>query len=125
MAKETLRISTERVYGYQPQSKAFEALVDRLWPRGISKEKLSGVEWFKAVSPSTDLREEFHHEHMSFADFRTKFEQELKDSDAPQKLLEAAQKSGKSELILLYSAKNTQENNAVVLREYLEQLQKD
>jgi uncharacterized protein YeaO (DUF488 family) len=92
-------------------------LVDRVWPRGIRKSDLEIGGWLRDVAPSTDLRKWFGHRPERFAEFRARYRAELDDSpDAVRPLLDAAREGP---VTLLYSARDTEHNQAVVLREYL------
>lgn len=97
--------------------KGKRVLVDRVWPRGISKEDAKLDEWLKDIAPSTDLRKWFDHDPDKFDDFNKKYKEELKDNDAVKKL-----KDMKGTIVLLYGAKDEEHNHAVVLKEYLEKL---
>lgn len=111
-------------------------LVDRLWPRGISKEKLPLTGWPKELTPSSDLRKEFHSGELSFEDFANRYRTELDDAldageleDALRELEEAGAKPPRSDakseqtakdgVLLLYGAKDTEQNHAIVLLEWL------
>ncbi|QSB04641.1 DUF488 domain-containing protein [Natronoglycomyces albus] len=111
-----MAIHIERVYGYSPSSQpAF--LVDRLWPRGISKTDLDGVEWAKDVAPSPPLRIWFGHRAERFDDFARRYRRELEGREGPLKaLLKAA---SKGDITLLYAAKDPECNHALVLRDFL------
>lgn len=95
--------------------KGKRVLVDRVWPRGISKEDAKLDEWLKDVAPSTDLRKWFNHDLDKFSDFKKKYKDELKDNDAVKEL-----KDMKGTIVLLYGAKDEKHNHAVVLKEYME-----
>ncbi|UTH07146.1 DUF488 domain-containing protein [Macrococcoides canis] len=95
--------------------KGKRVLVDRVWPRGISKEDAKLDEWLKDIAPSTDLRKWFDHDLDKFSDFKKKYKDELKDNDAVKKL-----KDMKGTIVLLYGAKDEKYNHAVVLKEYME-----
>ncbi len=104
---------------YEPASKADGAriLVDRLWPRGVSKVEAELDAWLKDVAPSTELREWFNHETARWSEFRKRYIAELdKEPDAVAEL-QAWAKKGR--VTLLYAAHDESHNNAVVLREYL------
>jgi uncharacterized protein YeaO (DUF488 family) len=115
-----MKIEIKRAYDEAGEMDGYRVLVDRLWPRGIKKELLAVDEWCKELAPSSDLRKWFGHEPAKFDAFRAKFEKELGSSDAPQKLLERAK--GNKTLTLVYAAKDTEFNDAVVLREYLNKI---
>jgi len=94
-------------------------LVDRLWPRGVSKESLEGVEWLKDAAPSGGLRTWFGHDPERFTAFAERYRAELDARpDALAPLLDAARRGP---VTLLYAAKDTEHNHAVVLRDYLEE----
>lgn len=97
-------------------------LVDRLWPRGIKKERLAHDEWDKDVAPSPDLRKAFHSEELSFSEFSRHYRRELEGSEAPQALLDRAKENGARKIVLLYAAKDTEHNHARVLQEVLQDL---
>lgn len=94
--------------------KGKRVLVDRVWPRGISKEDAKLDEWLKDIAPSTDLRKWFNHDPDKFSDFKKKYKEELKDNDAVKKL-----KDMKGTIVLLYGAKDEKYNHAVVLKEFM------
>ena len=110
-------IHIERVYEkIKKPGKRF--LVDRLWPRGVSKESLRIDAWLKDVSPGEELRQWFHHEPGKWPEFKEKYFQELDTKPGAVAPLVAAARSG--EIILVYAARDTRYNNAVALKEYLE-----
>ncbi len=110
-------IYTKRVYESPDPQDGFRVLVDRLWPRGISKELLRADLWMKEAAPSTELRKWYHHDLSKLEEFKQRYFSELDaNQDAVKLLLEIA---NKGRLTLLYSAKDTEHNQAVVLREYL------
>jgi uncharacterized protein YeaO (DUF488 family) len=100
----------------------YRVLVDRLWPRGIKKERLAHEDWDKDVAPGPDLRRAFHHGDLDFEEFAGRYRHELDESDAPQALLDRAREAGASRLVLLYAAKDTAHNHAQVLQEVLRDL---
>ena len=97
-------------------------LVDRLWPRGIAKERLAHDAWDKDIAPSPELRKAFHAGELDFEQFREHYLGELSDSDAPRRLLEAAADAEASTIVLVYAAKDVEHNHARVLREALDAL---
>lgn len=109
-------IIVRRVYDGGPfEGTAF--LVDGMWPRGVRKDELERVRWVRDLAPSAELRRWFGHRPERFAEFRRRYREELDgEADTVQPLLEAA-RAGK--VTLLYAARDTEHNNAVVLREYL------
>lgn len=113
------RFHLRRVYDWLAESgrrKAF--LVDRLWPRGISKEQLKSVRWLREVSPSDELRREFNHDPDRWPEFLQRYHAQLDQHPESWAPLMAAAEAG--EVTLLYAAKNEEHNNAVALRLYLE-----
>lgn len=106
---------------YEPYSKedGFRILVDRLWPRGISKEEAHIDLWMKEIAPSNELRTWFHHEEAKWDEFEKKYKEELKEKGELVKELKMLTKKHKT-LTLLYGAKDTQHNQAVVLKTLLE-----
>lgn len=115
------QIRVRRVYeglltGWHP------ILVDRLWPRGISKSDLAGVSWHKEVAPSTELRSWFGHEPEKFGEFSRRYRDELAGPARPALDELLAEVRGHKQVVLLYSAKDTEHNQAVVLSEVLREL---
>lgn len=113
-------IKLKRIYEEPSKSDGARILVDRIWPRGISKEDAKLDHWIKEIAPSTELRKWFDHKDERFIQFREKYKKELDDHKELIKELLALANKGR--LTLLYGAKNTEHNQAVVLKEYLEDL---
>jgi len=110
-------IKVKRIYEAQNKSDGFRILVDRIWPRGMTKEKARIDLWLKDVAPSDKLRKWFAHDLKKCREFRKRYFQELKAKEA---LLTLITKQPKNvDVTLLYSAKEEKCNNAVVLKEYL------
>lgn len=117
-----MNITIERVYDVvdqEPPAGEYWALVDRLWPRGIKKERLHFAEWDKEIAPSTDLRKAYHGGELSFEEFAAKYKSELSASSAAGALLERARASGAGTLVLLAGLKDPEKSQAAVLRDYL------
>jgi uncharacterized protein YeaO (DUF488 family) len=112
-------ITLKRAYEAVSPQDGYRVLVDRLWPRGVSKEELVLDEWCKDIAPSAELREWFGHDQDRFAEFRARYLSELESSDAAQQLLKRA---GNKQLTLVYAAKDQSVNHAVVLQNYLKKL---
>jgi uncharacterized protein YeaO (DUF488 family) len=111
-------IRIKRTYEVREKSDGDRYLVDRLWPRGIKKEKLAVEAWTKDVAPSNELRHWYHHDMDQWDEFRRRYFAELETNPAAwQPLLEAARAGT---ITLLYSAKNEDHNNAVALKEFLD-----
>lgn len=107
---------------YDPSSKADgdRILVDRIWPRGVSKEKLDIREWLKDVAPSNELRKAFHAGDMTWSEFRKSYMSELKPYR--DTLRRIAEDSTDHTVTLVFSASERERNNAVVLKQYLKML---
>lgn len=110
-------IRTKRVYEAPDKSDGRRILVDRVWPRGMTKERLRLDLWLKDVAPSTELRRWFGHERSRWRDFKTRYFSELEQNPRGVKRLLAA--SEKGPVTLLYSAKDKACNQSVALKEYL------
>lgn len=115
---KTKQITISRAYDVSPEDKGFRVLVDRLWPRGVSKESLALDEWFKNIAPSAELRKWFNHRDDRWEEFRKRYIKELTENtdDEVTQLLEIAKKHP---LLLIYSARDEEHNNAVILKEFL------
>src|SRR5271168_1884195 len=115
MARTELQI--KRVYAEPSQEDGKRILVDRLWPRGLTKEKAHVDLWLKEVAPSNDLRKWFAHDPAKWTEFRARYKAELKHNPTQYALLKQA--VARSPVTLLYGAKDTEHNEAVVLHELL------
>ena len=107
----------KRAYEEPERQDGTRILVDRLWPRGLTKEKAKIDLWLKDVAPSTELRKWFAHDPARWVEFRSRYLEELKRNNEPLSLLR--QEAAKGTLTLVYGAKDQQHNEAVVLRELL------
>ena len=115
-----LAIKLERIYQKPADLDGYRILVDRLWPRGISKVNAHLDLWLKEVGPSTELRKWFNHDADKFPEFKQRYLTELKNNDAYQQLLTTVkEQSNKGNVILLYGAKDPEHNQAVILQEQL------
>lgn len=111
------KILVKRVYEPAAKSDGFRVLVDRLWPRGISKEAAKLDLWLPDLGPSTALRQWFNHDPARWAEFQRRYHTELKEKTA---LLAAIKQEAKTRPVtLLYSAKDEEHNQAVALQSYL------
>ena len=112
-------IQIKRVYDVPGKEDGLRFLVERLWPRGMKKETLHMEAWYKKVAPSNELRRWFNHDPAKWKEFQRRYRAELAaDCAACQPLLDAAEQG---DITLLYSAHDTEHNNAVVLKSYLEE----
>lgn len=112
-----MTIQLKRAYDAYSQQDGFRVLVDKLWPRGVSKEQAHIDLWLKEVAPSTELRKWFNHELDKWPEFQQRYLAELQGNEALQRLQEQAQQSP---LTLVFAAKDQAHNNAVVLKQLLE-----
>ena len=112
-------IKIKRVYEAAAEDDGFRILVDRLWPRGISKEKAKIDLWLKEVAPSNELRKWFAHDPEKWGEFKKKYGEELA---AKQELLKEVRRIEKEKgmVTLVYSARDMEHNNAVALRAVFE-----
>lgn len=111
-------LNTKRVYDRPASADGARFLVERLWPRGVKKESLPMKAWLKDAAPSDELRRWFAHDPAKWAEFRRRYFAELKGrADTVRPILDARRRGN---VTLLYSARDTEHNNAVALKEYLE-----
>ena len=110
-------IRLKRAYEPASPSDGYRVLIDRLWPRGLSKQRAKLDEWEKELSPSTELRRWFGHEPSRFPEFRRRYISELRYER--QRLSELRRRARQGTLTLVYSAHDTEHNDAVVLAEVL------
>lgn len=112
-----MNISIKRLYDPQEEGDGYRILVDRVWPRGFSKEKASWDEWLKEAAPSTELRRWFAHDPSKWEEFRRRYARELDSRpDVAERLL---QRAWKEKVTLLYAARDTEHNEAEALKDYL------
>ena len=119
MAKIGVTVAQKRVYEKPEPSDGVRVLVDRLWPRGLSKERAQVDVWLKDVSPSRDLRVWFGHDPTKFEEFRRRYEAELEEEPGRAAFAELREMARKQHVTLVFAAHDTEHCNAVVLRELL------
>jgi len=112
-----MNVKTKRVYQQKEADDGTRILVDRLWPRGLTKEKAAVDVWLKELAPSTALRKWFNHEVDKWNEFQKRYQQELKGNKEQVLLLEGEIKKGA--VTLVYGAKDEDHNEAVVLKKWL------
>ena len=112
-------LRVKRVYAPPAAEDGRRILVDRLWPRGLSKEAAQIDEWVKDVSPSTALRQEFHGHPGRWDEFAAAYALELAQEPAHSAALALRAEARKGVVTLLYAAKDEERNNATALREWL------
>jgi uncharacterized protein YeaO (DUF488 family) len=110
-------VRLKRAYDAASPSDGYRVLIDRLWPRGVSKQKAKLDEWEKELAPSTELREWFGHEPSRFDEFRRRYIGELRH--ARPRLTELRRRARTGTLTLVYAAHDSEHNDAVVLAEVL------
>ncbi len=113
-----MTIQIKRAYDPPSRTDGTRILVDRLWPRGVSKEKLKVDAWMKEVAPSNELRKWYGHEEAKWPEFQKRYFKELKEQ--PELIAELRKKSHGHKLTLVYSARDEERNDAVALKKYLE-----
>lgn len=112
-----MTLHIKRIYEDPASGDGYRVLVDRLWPRGMSKQRAKLDEWLKEIAPSAELRQWFGHEDAKWVEFHKRYVAELNDNaevDVLRRLL-----AEQDAVTLVYSARNEEENQAVVLRDYL------
>jgi uncharacterized protein YeaO (DUF488 family) len=115
-----LRIKLKRIYEKSNEADGLRVLIDRLWPRGVSKEEAKIDVWLKDLAPSTELRKWYGHEHKKWDAFKKRYADELASK---AKQVEEFLDSIKLETItLVFSSKEEELNNATFFKEYLEKL---
>lgn len=119
MAKHHFTVAIKRVYDPPESDDGTRILVDRLWPRGLSKERAKVDIWLKEVAPSNDLRKWFGHDPDKFAEFRHRYEVELESESGQQALTRLRELVRQGPATLVYAARDSEYNNAVVLRDVL------
>jgi uncharacterized protein YeaO (DUF488 family) len=118
-------VSLKRIYAPASRSDGARILVDRLWPRGLSKQRASVDRWLRDLAPSPELREWFHAHPGLWSDFRRQYLKELGRPEAEQELRALYSfPRHKKRLTLLFAAQDERHNNAVVLKDLLDGMRK-
>lgn len=113
----TSGIRMKRAYERPARSDGYRVLIDRIWPRGVSKDEADLDEWARELAPSTELRRWFGHEPARFEEFRRRYLRELEAHE--EKLRELRSRARRQTVTLVYSARDTEHNDAVVLADLL------
>lgn len=112
-----MELKIKRAYEKPDKEDGKRILVDRLWPRGLTKEKASIDLWLKDIAPSTELRKWFGHDPDKWKEFQTRYHHELKNNKEPVAILREQLNEGV--VTLVYGAKDEEHNEALVLKEWL------
>jgi uncharacterized protein YeaO (DUF488 family) len=113
-----MNIKIKRVYEEPDKDDGLRILVDRLWPRGVTKEKASVDMWLKEIAPSTELRKWFGHDPGRWERFRERYETEIRHQDELIKMLRRKAIGGT--ITLIYAARDEKHNEALVLKQFLD-----
>ena len=113
-------VQIKRVYEKPNEADGQRILIDRLWPRGLTKEKAKIDLWLKEIAPSTELRQWFGHDPAKWKEFQKRYKDELTNNSSSMSSL--VEQLKKRKVTLVYGAKDEEHNDAVVLKEYLEKV---
>jgi len=112
-----MSVKSKRVYDAAEPGDGYRVLIDRMWPRGVSRERARLDEWARELAPSSELRKWFHHDPERFDEFRSRYREELRER---RPLLEELRRRARDgPVTLLYAARDREHNDAVVLEELL------
>ena len=120
MNSKRIKIRVKRVYETPEEADGRRILVDRLWARGLSKEKAKVDVWVKEIAPTTELRRWYGHDSNKWAEFKSRYVAELEAN--PDQVKEILREVQAGIVTFLYSSKEEQLNNAVALKEYIESI---
>lgn len=112
-----MQVSFRRIYDSPGADDGRRILVDRLWPRGVSKERAKIDFWAREVAPSDELRQWYHHDHEKWSEFKRRYFAEL-DAN-PEAVAELERQLGNGSVTLVFASKEEKFNNAAALRDYL------
>jgi uncharacterized protein YeaO (DUF488 family) len=113
-------LKLKRAYEPADSADGERILVERLWPRGVTKEEARLSAWMKDIAPSTALRKWYGHVVARWPEFQRRYEQELQLPEKQQMLQELADKARTGTVTMVYGARDTEHNGAIVLKEYLD-----
>jgi uncharacterized protein YeaO (DUF488 family) len=119
-AKTARRFRLKRVYQPAAEDDGFRVLVDRLWPRGVTKQKARVDLWLKDIAPSDALRRRFHGDRTNWREFVVAYRQELKREPAKSAVANLCEQIKHGHVTLLYATRDEAQNNAVALKDWLE-----
>lgn len=119
MVEQYVRIALKRVYDEPDPGDGTRVLVERLWPRGLSKERAHVDIWLKEIAPSRELRAWYGHDPEKFAEFRHRYESELASQSGQAALARLRELAKRGPVTLVFAAHDTEHSNAIVLRDLL------
>ena len=119
MTKRSFTVALKRVYDEPEPGDGTRVLVDRLWPRGLSKERAHIDLWLKEIAPSRELRTWFGHDPEKFAEFRRRYENEIASETGQTALVKLRDLAKRDPVTLVFATHDTEHANAVVLRDLL------
>lgn len=117
-----MKVDIRRVYDPPASDEGLRVFVDRLWPRGLAKDALQYDLWAKELAPSPDLRKWFGHAPQRWAGFQEKYAQELALPAVKERMASIAKEAGQRKITLLYAARDTEHNHALILAEAFRKL---
>lgn len=110
-----IKVDLRRAYETAGANEGYRVLVDRIWPRGVSKDELHYDAWCKDLAPSPELRKWFAHKVENWDKFRKDYQTELHGKDQKERIRQLVEDAGKSHITLLYGARDTEHNHALIL----------
>jgi uncharacterized protein YeaO (DUF488 family) len=119
MTEQKVMVALKRVYDEPGPGDGTRVLVERLWPRGLSKERADVDVWLKEIAPSHELRRWFGHDPQKFAEFRRRYEAELASETGQAALAKLRDLARQGPVTLVFAARDAQHSNAAVLRDLL------
>lgn len=117
--KQAIRV--KRAYEAAASDDGMRILVDRLWPRGVTRDELKLDLWLKQVAPSTDLRKWFGHDPEKWPELKTRYRKELGAGEQAEAFARLRDLAAKGPVTLVYAARDEAHNHALLLKEWLEQ----
>ena len=119
MTTQKFSVALKRAYDEPMASDGTRVLVERLWPRGISKERAHIDLWLKEIAPSTELRKWYNHDVQKFQEFRRRYESELQSESAQKTLAQLREIAKQGQLTLILAARDVEHSSAAILQELL------
>jgi len=117
-----MSIAVKRAYDPPEAKDGRRILVDRVWPRGVTKDELRLDGWYRDLAPSTELRKWFGHDPERWPEFQKRYATELRRAGMRERLSELAAMAKRSKVTLLFGARDEEHNQAIALRDYLKKL---